>query len=48
MNIKILFSVLILAGIYTNIYSQDDTQIGSLGTKTGKLVVYSIIQIPLL
>ncbi|MBK7498281.1 MAG: SLBB domain-containing protein [Ignavibacteriales bacterium] len=36
MNIKILFSVLILAGFYTNIYSQDDIQIGSLGTRSGQ------------
>lgn len=35
MNIKILFSILLLAGFYTNIYSQDDIQIGSPGTRTG-------------
>jgi len=36
MNIKILFSILLLAGFYTNIYSQDDIQIGSLGTSSGQ------------
>jgi hypothetical protein len=36
MNIKILFSILLIAGLYTNIYSQDDIQIGSLGSRTGQ------------
>ena len=36
MNIKILFSILLVAGFYTFMYSQDDIQIGSLGTRTGQ------------
>jgi hypothetical protein len=36
MKIKVLFSILLVAGLYTNIYSQDDIQIGSLGARTGQ------------
>lgn len=36
MNIKILISILLIAGLYTNNYSQDDIQIGSLGATTGQ------------
>ena len=36
MNIKILFLILLIAGFYANIYSQDDIQIGSLGARTGQ------------
>ena len=35
MNIKILFSILLVVGFYTNIYSQDDIQIGNRGVRTG-------------
>ena len=36
MNLKIFFSILLFTGFYTNIYSQDDIQIGSLGTRSGQ------------
>jgi len=36
MNLKIFLSILLFAGLYTNIYSQDDIQIGSLGARTGQ------------
>lgn len=36
MNIKILLSVLLITGFCTFLYSQDDIQIGSLGTRTGQ------------
>jgi hypothetical protein len=36
MKIKALFLILLVAGLYTNIYSQDDIQIGSLGARTGQ------------
>ena len=36
MNIKIFFSIFLLAGLFTNICSQDDIQIGSLGTRSGQ------------
>ncbi|MDP2363002.1 MAG: SLBB domain-containing protein [Ignavibacteria bacterium] len=36
MNIKFLFSIFLVAGFYTFIYSQDDIQIGSLGARTGQ------------
>lgn len=36
MNLKILFSILLFAGFCTNIYSQDDIQIGSLGSRSGQ------------
>ncbi len=35
MNLKILFSVLLVAGFFSLNYAQDDIQIGSLGTRTG-------------
>ena len=35
MSIKILFLFLLIVGLYTNINSQDDIQIGSLGARTG-------------
>lgn len=35
MNIKILFSIFLMAGLYTNIFSQDDIQIGSQGLRSG-------------
>ena len=44
MNIKILFSILLVAGFCTFMYSQDDIQIGSLGARTaqaGALFDYS-------
>ena len=36
MSIKILFTILLFTGFYTNIYSQDDIQIGSFGTRSGQ------------
>ena len=36
MNIRILFSILLFAGFYTSIFSQDDIQIGSLGARTAQ------------
>lgn len=35
MNIKIIYSLLLIAGFCANIYSQDDIQIGSQGVRTG-------------
>ncbi len=36
MKLKILFSLLLITGFYTLNYSQDDIQIGSLGSRTGQ------------
>ncbi len=35
MKPKILLSILIIVGLYSDFYSQDDIQVGSLGTRTG-------------
>ena len=36
MNIRILFLILLFLKFYTSIFSQDDIQIGSVGTRTGQ------------
>ena len=36
MNLKIFFSILLITVFFNNIYSQDDIQIGSLGTRSGQ------------
>ena len=36
MNLKILFPILLIAGLYTNISAQDDIQIGSADSRSGQ------------